>query len=83
MHVFDLLAREGYTMDTDVMRVRLVHLNESRAKELMIMYVEAMDSQGLNIAALGEAGKDGSLWREASDALRARAQAGMQIQFNP
>ncbi len=31
--------------------------------------------EGLHIAALDEAGKDGSFWREAYQALRLRAQA--------
>ena len=81
MRVFNLLDQAGYTMDTDVMRTRLVHLDENKSQELMIMYLEAMDGQDLTIAAFGEAGKESPKWQEVSAALRARAKAGIELQF--
>ena len=82
MHVFKLLAREGYNLDSDVMRIRLVHLDKSKKKELMIMYIEAMDRQGLSIKAFGKEGKMSKKWEEVSRGLRERALAGIEAIFD-
>lgn len=78
MHVICLLEREGYRLEGDVMRIRLVRLDESGGKELMIVYMEALERHGLSLTDFEGAGGD-SRWREASEALRGRALAGVKI----
>jgi hypothetical protein len=81
MHVVRLLEREGYRLEGDVMRVRLVRLDESGELELMIVYMETLDQHGLSLTDFEGPGGD-SKWRETSEALRSRALAGMKIDVN-
>jgi hypothetical protein len=78
MHVVRLLERKGYRLEGDVMRVRLVRLDEGKEQELMIVYMEALDQHDLSLTDFEGPGGD-SKWREASEALRTRALAGMKI----
>lgn len=82
MHVFMLLEREGYQLKEDVMRVRLVHLDEGEKNELMVIYIEPMKNAGTTIEQLGPDGKRSETWYEVSDALRDRALADMAVSFN-
>ena len=82
-HVFQLLDREGYQFNTEVMRIRLVHLDEKRKNELMIMYVEALQPHGLSITDLEDA--EGNPTAESTniyEQLRNRALSGMDASFN-
>ncbi len=81
-HVFALLEKEGYQFDGEVMRIRLVHLDEQKKNELMIIYMEPMDGPGLSIEELGPGGKTTNAWTEAASALRTRALAGMTLSFD-
>jgi hypothetical protein len=81
LHVFRLLARAGYTIDAEVMFIRLVHLDPSRKKELMVIYIEALAQHGLSIDAFGEDGEKSEQWQAAKQELRARALAGMEMTF--
>ena len=81
-HVFALLEKEGYQFDGDVMRIRLVHLDEQKKNELMIIYMEPMDTQGLSIEALGPGSKTTAAWTKTASALRERALAGMTLSFD-
>ncbi len=80
-HVFEILRKNGYSMELDVMRIRLVHLDESRRKELMIIYMEDMAVHGLDLNSFGENGRESEEWKEVSEALRKRALAGMKLDF--
>ncbi len=78
MHVLRLLEGEGYRLDGDIMRIRLVRLDEGNEQELMIIYMEDLDQHGLSLTDFG--GTDGALkWKEACEGLRTRALAGMKI----
>lgn len=78
MHVLRLLERKGYRLDGDVMRIRLVRLDEGRERELMIIYIEDLDHHDLSLADFE--GPSGDLkWREAREGLRTRALTGMKI----
>lgn len=81
-HVFDLLQRNGYSMEVDVMRVRQVLLNEDRKRELMIMYLEDLETHGLSLTSFGEEGASSDLWIQASTDLRERARSGLTIRFD-
>jgi hypothetical protein len=78
MHVMRLLEQEGYRLEGDVMRVRLVRLDEEKERKLMIVYMEALDQHGLSLTNFEGHGGD-SKWRDASEALRSRALTGMKM----
>lgn len=78
MHVVRLLEWKGYRLDGDVMRIRLIRLDESSGQELMIVYMEALDQHGLSLTDFEGPGGD-SKWREASESLRTHALTGMKM----
>lgn len=80
--VFAMMEAKGYTLDSEVMRIKLLHLNEDADKELMLMYNERMSSHGLTIASFGDSGKESEKWEAVSEDLRRRALAGMKIDFH-
>lgn len=78
MHAVRLLERRGYRLEGDVMRIRLIRLDENHNQELMIVYMEVLEQYGLSL--IDFEGTDGdSDWWEASEALRTRAMAGIKI----
>lgn len=81
-HVFDLLHRNDYSMEVDVMRVRQVLLDDDRKRELMIMYIENLATRGLSVATFGVDGIRSDEWVQASADLRERARSGLTIQFD-
>lgn len=59
------LGSQGYAIPRDYFYARLVHLtDESRRKELMIIYIEDLASQGLAAAALQPDGAMHAQWPE-------------------
>jgi len=80
MHVMRQLEREGCRLKGDVMRIRLVRLDDEKERELMIVYTEALERHGLSLSDFeGLCGY--SKWRKAGEALRSRALAGMKIEM--
>jgi hypothetical protein len=78
MHVLRLLEQKGYSLDDDVMSIRLVRLEEGYEQELMIIYMEDLDQHGLSLTDFD--GTSGDLkWKETYEGLRTRALAGMTI----
>jgi hypothetical protein len=49
MHVMRLLEQEGCRLEGDVMRIRLVRLDKEKERELMIVYMEALERHGLSL----------------------------------
>jgi hypothetical protein len=83
-HVVNLIVAKGYRLPAEVMSQRLVHLtDETRRKELMIIYAEDLAPTGYSVANLGEGGKAANKWPEIETALRERAVAGMKIDRRP
>lgn len=80
--VFSMMEAKGYTLNSEVMRIKLVHLNEDADKELMLMYIERMSPHGLTIASLGENGKESENWKTISEELRKRALKDIEIDFH-
>jgi len=59
------LASKGYMFPHDSAYARLVYLtDESRQKELMIIYIEDLSSKGLSAAEIINSGTDSAHWRE-------------------
>jgi hypothetical protein len=78
MHVLRLLERKSYRLNDDMMRIRLVRLDEGNEQELMIEYMEDLDQHGLSLTDFE--GTGGNLeWKEAYEGLRTRALARMKI----
>lgn len=74
-HVEALLHKSGYTMPAGMMYVRLVHLlDESKRRELMIIYGEGLAPTGFTAADLDEHGKAHDRWPEIEKGLVERAQ---------
>jgi len=64
-----LLASKGYVFPTNFAYARLVYLtDESRQKELMIIFIDDLASHGLTAAELGEGGAESSRWPEVEQA---------------
>lgn len=81
MHVGRLMARNKVNINGDVMSARMVYLDPSRQKELMIIYFETLDNEELSLAQLKNAGVESTLWQEVSKDFRQRAAQGLDIQF--
>jgi hypothetical protein len=72
-----LLEQEGYTLGTDLMRVRLVWLlGEPAWNELMIIYLEDLGDHDVTVDDLR---RNPERWRDVAAGLEARALAGMRI----
>ena len=79
-HVQALIRAKGYKMPAGMMDVRLVHLlDESKRKELMIIYGEDLASTGLTAADLQEGGKAHDRWPAIEKGLIERAQQKIAI----
>ena len=78
MYMVRLLERNGFSLEGNMMRVRLVRLDEGKEQELMIIYMESFDQYGLSLEDFG--GVDGDFkWKEISEGLRSRALAGIKM----
>lgn len=80
-HVACLLKRNGVNINAEVLGVRMVYLDPSRQKELMVIYYEVIENDQLSIEKLEGEGENSSLWTEVSRDLRNRASHGIQITF--
>lgn len=81
-HVLQLLAKNGYKLPADIINVRLVHLlDETKRKELMIIYGEDMAPTGYTTAKLIADGKIRPEWAAIENDLIIRAK--QKIIINP
>lgn len=64
-----LLASKGYVFPNNFAYARLVYLtDESRRKELMIIFIDDLESYGFSVAELEEGGAEASRWPEVERA---------------
>jgi len=77
-HLDTLLASHGYRR-ADLMSVRLVHLDATKRKELMVIYSENLARTGYTAPQLTHGGKDHSKWAAIEDRLIRRAEHGITI----
>ena len=83
-HIRALLHRKGYVMPAGTMSVRLVHLlDQTKRKELMIIYTEDLAPTGLTPAALRESGNAHDRWPALESGLIARAKNKIEIPLHP
>ena len=83
-HIRALLHRKGYVMPAGTMSVRLVHLlDQTKRKELMIIYTEDLARTGLTPAALLESGNAHDRWPGLENGLIDRAKNKIEIPGNP
>ena len=77
-HFYSLLASHGYRRE-DLMSVRLVHLDATRRRELMIIYSENLAQTGFSALQLKDGGKDHGKWAAIEAGLIRRAEQGITI----
>lgn len=79
-HVEALVRSHGYSMPAGMANVRLVHLlDESKRKELMIIYSEDLAPTGYTAADLKQGGKAYDRWPAIEKGLIERAQQKIAI----
>ena len=79
-HIEALLRGKGYNMPTGMSYLRLVHLlDESKRKELMIIYGEDLTSTGFTAADLQQGGQAYDRWPQIEKGLIERAQQKIAI----
>lgn len=79
-HVETLIRNHGYSMPAGMAYVRLVHLlDESKRKELMIIYGEDLTPTGFTAADLQPGGKAYDRWPAIEKGLIERAQQKIEI----
>jgi hypothetical protein len=76
--VVKLFEDKGYTMAPEMAQIRMVRLDQSNRKELMIIYAEPLPGD-VTAAALAEGGSAFERRTALSDRLRANAVAGLKI----
>ena len=74
-----LFEDKGYDIGPEVMLLRMVRLDETARKELMIIYSENLEPQGLKVADIAEGGKAFAQRDALIDGLRERAVAGIRM----
>jgi hypothetical protein len=77
--VVGMLRDNGFDVPAPMMRIRMVALDESRENELMIIYLESLEAQGLSQDDLDA---DPDLWSDVSDSLRRRAIEGFSLDYD-
>jgi hypothetical protein len=79
-HIEALIKAKGYKMPAGMMYVRFVHLlDESKRKELMIIYGEDLASTGYSAAELHEGGKEHARWPTIAEGMVERAEKRIMI----
>lgn len=74
------LASKGYSFPDDFAYARLVYLtDESRQKELMVIFIDDLSAQGLTAAELKEDGAMTARWQEAEQAHLDRIRSTLSV----
>lgn len=82
-HILALIRGKGYHIPEGMMSVRLVHLlDESKRKELMLIYSEDVKPTGLSASDLQRQGKAHDQWQSVEKALIERAETAITIEPN-
>jgi hypothetical protein len=74
-----MLEGKGYIVGPELMNIRLVRLDESARRELMVIYSENLEAQGLKADDVNEGGKAVAQREALIDGLRQRAAAGLKM----
>jgi hypothetical protein len=79
-HILALIRKKGFLMPEGMTYVRLVHLFDSKRKELMIIYAEDLAPTGLTAADLKQNGKRHDRWPDIEKKARDKAERSIGIQ---
>jgi hypothetical protein len=80
-HLFVLIRNKGYNLPREMMYARFVHvLDKDKRKELMIIYAEDLDADGLTAADLAKGGKAHARWPTLERNLIDRAEQNIELQ---
>lgn len=82
LNVARLLNQKGININSEVLSVRMVHLNEDKSDELMIIYYESLGNDDHRVKTLEGQGKTSPQWDFISNDLISRAKAGITLTFN-
>jgi uncharacterized protein YndB with AHSA1/START domain len=75
--VLRLLTEAGYRLSPELMRIRMVTLDDSRRRELLIIYLENPALHDLSARVLDTAGD--AAWQRIGDRLQNRALNGIEV----
>jgi len=79
-----MLSRAGYKLPAERMSVRLVHLvDESRRKELMVIYAEDLAPSGYTAAQLRDGNEPRPEWKAVEQGLVERAMSRIKLSPKP
>ncbi|NNF36920.1 MAG: hypothetical protein HKN68_22650 [Saprospiraceae bacterium] len=81
LNVARILNQKGININSEVLSVRMVQLNEDKSDELMIIYYESLEEEDQKIKALEGKGKASSQWDSVSSDLILRAKTGIHLTF--
>lgn len=80
-HLFVLIRNNGYNLPNGMIYARFVHLlDKEKRKELMIIYAENLDADGLTASDLLKGGKAHSRWPNLERNLIDRAEQNIELQ---
>jgi hypothetical protein len=80
-HLMVLIRRKGYNLPAGMIYARFVHLlDKEKRKELMIIYAEDLDPDGLSAADLLKGGKAHSRWPSLERNLIDRAEQNIELE---
>ncbi len=82
LNVARILNQKGININSEVLSVRMVYLNEDKSDELMIIYYESLGDDDHRVKALEGQGKESPQWDSVSSDLLSRAKAGIHLTFN-
>ena len=78
-HIVDFLQEKGYRLAGDMLFHRLVWLDTDRRNELMIIYMEGLESTGYRLTDIAEGGPGTSEWTGLSQSLQERSLSAFKI----
>lgn len=80
-HIEALIKAKGYNMPAGMMYVRFVHLlDESKRRELMIIYGEDLTGTGHSAVDLADGGRAYAQWPAIEDGLVERAEKAVKVE---
>lgn len=79
-HLLALLRSKGYSMPNSMMVVRLVHLMDTKRKELMVIYGEDLAATGYTAEQLQKDGQAHDLWPAIQGQLIQRVEQKIHIE---
>ena len=80
-HVLRMLEGRGYSLGPELMELALFRVDQAARRELMIIYIEDLATQGLRAAELTDTKDSASASGRIAEALRKRAVSGIAVKM--